>query len=230
MLQTNIENKIQYSETPLDDLMKEYGSDREEFNLNIEKPKTPDISVEMANTEKKTDLDGASDNGASDNGAAGQQGITENLTAEQKREIKGKREFTARFLAKNTDRGFAFINALIANTDDVDEWKAQPDDVKDIEECYFEMCQAYGWSGLPPWLNLAMCLLFTYGPAMKEAVKVRGINKELAEKAAKEEARRIIAEARLRDQENNKEKPKTETTADNTQTKIDNPAYIIDQQ
>ena len=62
MLQTSIpqpdDNKIMYSETPLDDLLKEYSSDREEFNLDTAKTLEP--SPDMANRENKPDPDSSS--------------------------------------------------------------------------------------------------------------------------------------------------------------------------
>lgn len=185
MLTTDNFKIKQYSETPLDDLLLEYSESREEFQAPDPKPVTPETSPD----------DGPKAPDPSANTADDPSGVPQRTAAEQAKELKGKRQFTAKFLAKNTDRAFAFINALIADSDDVDEWKAEPDDVKDIEECYLEMCQSYGWSGLPPWLSLIMCLLFTYGPAAKEAYKVRGVNKELAAKAARAEADRLIAQA-----------------------------------
>jgi hypothetical protein len=228
MLSTTLNGPPSYSETPLDDLLKEYSSDREEFNLSDIRPETPETPPDPDNGGTMPDTEGAAPGGPSV-----PKGVLPELTAEQKRELKSKREFTAKFLAKNTDRAFAFATAMIAQTDDVDEWKAAPEDVDDIQECYLEMCQAYGWSGLPPWLNLAMCLLFTYGPAMKEAVKVRGINKELAARAAREEAekeiekqRRIAAEqqAAAMKQQAQPEKPAEPPRVDPPADMIETPA------
>lgn len=184
-----------YSETPLDDLLNQYAEPREDFQQPSQpQPPTPDSQPDSLLPGQSLDPEAA---------ASDPSGVTQELTAEEKKELKGKRQFTAKFLAKNTDRAFAFLNALIADSDDVDEWKASHDDLDDIQECYFEMCQAYGWSGLPPWVSLILCLTFTYGPAMKEAFKVRGINKELAAKAARAEADRLI-EAEARRLENEK--------------------------
>jgi hypothetical protein len=86
----------------------------------------------------------------------------------------------------------AFIAAVISETDDPDEWKAHPEDVEDIQTAYFEMCESYGWSGMPPWAQLVIALTFTYGPIFKEAVKVRGINQAIAQRAAQAEADLVI--------------------------------------
>lgn len=208
MLQTTItpDNKINYSETPLEDLLQEYAADREEFNLPVSRH-TPDKSPDNPPDPSAGGSPSASA-GASHESPADPSGDPEpKPSVEQARELKGKRQFTAKFLAKNTDRAFAFINSMIADSDDVDDWKASPEDLEDIKECYFEMCQAYGWSGLPPWLSLIMCILFTYGPAAKEAYKVRGINKEIAAKAARAEADRLIAQAEVDRLRKEKEDP-----------------------
>jgi len=209
-----------YSETPLDDLLKEYSSDREEFNLDT--AKTPEPSPDMANRENKPDPDSSSYLG----GAADPQGVKTDpapapaaqLSDEQKKEIKGKRDFTAKFLAKTTDKTFAFLNALIADTDDVDEWKAPPEDLNDIEKCYYEMCQSYGWSGVPPWVALIFMIGLTYGPPMREAFKVRGINKEVAARAARAEAEKLIEQQRRIQAEKDAEAAKKVKAAGDPQT------------
>ncbi len=168
-----------YSETPLEDLLNEMSQSRESFTAP--EPKLDSIPDSPALPDAQpvpyTDVSG--------------------VVVVDEAAIKGKRQNTAKWLGKNTDRALAFATSLIADTDDIDEWKADPDDLKDIIECYYEMCEGYGWTGLPPWLNLVLCIGFTYGPQMREAMKVRGINKELSRKAAQAEADRAIAQAEL---------------------------------
>ncbi len=174
----------QYSETPLEDLLNEMSQSRESFTAP--EPKLENISESIS---EKPDATEVPTHGV---GAPDAQVMVVDEAA-----IKGKRQNTAKWLGKNTDRALAFATSLIADADDIDEWKADPDDLKDIIECYYEMCEGYGWTGLPPWLNLVLCIGFTYGPQMREAMKVRGINKELSRKAAQAEADRAIAQAEL---------------------------------
>ncbi|MEI6435237.1 MAG: hypothetical protein WCP32_10360 [Bacteroidota bacterium] len=174
-----------YSETPLEDLLQEMSQNREDFITPEPKP-IDDASASMS---EKPDAPVTPDTPVA--------GASQVIILDAK-ELKGKRENTAKWLGKNTDRAMAFITSLIADTDDIEEWKAEPDDLKDIIDCYFEMCEGYGWTGLPPWLNLAMCIGFTYGPQMREAFKIRGINKAVALKAAQAEADNQMAQAELR--------------------------------
>lgn len=158
-----------YSETPLDDLFNQLQTERESFT-NVQSPDS-DIQTESENVISNPQI--------IDN--------AESLELSS-REINTKRQSTAKFLAKNTDRAMAFVCAMIAETDDVAEWKADSEDVIDIQTAYFEMCSAYGWTGMPPWVNLALALTFTYGPIIKEAVKVRGLNAEIIRRAVAAEA------------------------------------------
>ena len=167
MLETPTDYKIKsYSETPLEDFLDAISQNREAF----EQPEIPTVKPEP---------------------------VVEPLPEVIKQtaaEIKSRRENTAKWLGKNTDRAFAFLADLITNTDDIDDWKASPEDLKDIIDCYFEMCEGYGWTGLPPWINLVLCLGFTYAPTMREAVRTRGINKHLAAVALQAKADLIIAQ------------------------------------
>ncbi|MCY2924464.1 MAG: hypothetical protein NT031_03345, partial [Planctomycetota bacterium] len=80
---------------------------------------------------------------------------------------------------------------------------------------YFEMCSAYGWTGMPPWVNLALALTFTYGPIIKEAVKVRGLNAEIIRRA-------VAAEANLAmERENNRLKVEKALSEKKTEKKIE---------
>ena len=179
MLSTENYKIKQYSETPLDDLFSQLSGDREIFS-----PPAADETV-------------LSDNNLNNGLIPG----TENKPDESvidKKELFSKRTNTAKFLAKNTDRAMAFVCAVIAETDDPNEWKANKEDVADIQEAYFEMCQSYGWSGMPPWMNLAIALTFTYGPIMKEAVKVRGLNAEVIRRAVEAEANLAFEKERNR--------------------------------
>ena len=160
----------EYSETPLDDFLNEMSQSREAFENPepiaepIDEP-MPEVIPEKPEPPPLTD-----------------------------KERESKRQFTARFLGKNTDRAFAFLANLIADGDDTEDWKASSEDLKDVIECYYEMCVSYGWTGLPPWMNLVLCLSFTYAPILMEAKKTRGINKEITRKATQAIADKIIAE------------------------------------
>lgn len=181
MLTTENYRIKQYSETPLDELLKEIGEDRETFVApepvisaheeieTVTNESTQDVSKTTSLIEKEPEK-----------------------PAVDPKEMLRKRTSTSKFLAKNTDRAMAFVAAVISETDDPEEWKAHPEDVDDIQAAYFEMCESYGWSGLPPWAQLFIALTFTYGPILKEAVKVRGINKAVIERAAQAEAALLI--------------------------------------
>lgn len=208
MLSAAPEYKLQYSETPLEDLLNEMGTDREDFQ-------TPEVKTDIINSaesnpehpEAKPPVPPAGGDAAPVESAA------------EKAERRGKQQNTAKWLGKNTDRAMAFVCSLIADSDDIEEWKAQPDDLKDIIDCYFDMCEGYGWTGLPPWLNLVMCIGFTYGPEMREAYKIRGVNKEMAAKAARAEAEKHIAEAELRRIKLEQEKAKLKDIQDKQEAK-----------
>jgi hypothetical protein len=194
----------QYSDTPLDDFLRDFSQDREEFP----RPDPP-----------KTDI--PEDNQPSEDPPPADQ---PSATAPEKpqlteKEIRGKREFTSNFLAKNTDRAMAFLLAMVADTDDIDDWKAEPEDLKDLYECYFEMMQSYGWKGLPPWVNLVACILFTYGPVFREAFKVRGVNRALAAKAAQQEAENAILREKLLQQESKPENTPADQVNDQKEEK-----------
>lgn len=182
-----------YSETPLEDYLKEYSSDREDFSTPI--PENPAPASDSASPQTENGP------GVPSPGSGLQSEKSEIITGpspEELKILKGKREFTAKFLAKNTDRLFAFFLSIVADDEDTEDWKANPEDVEDLREAYFEMAQSYGWGGMPPWLTLVIALGLTYGPMFPEANKVRRINKALVEKAAREEAERMAAEERAR--------------------------------
>ncbi len=208
----------QYSETPLEDLLNEMSNSRESFTAPEPKlvPYTDVSGAEAISDTPEVQTQNAE--------------LDAQAIALKEKEIKGKRQNTAKWLGKNTDRAMAFVTSLIADDDDMDEWKASPEDLQDIIECYFEMCEGYGWTGLPPWLNLVLCVGFTYGPNFREAMKFRGINKELSRKAAQAEADRAIAQAELirikLEQERSKIKPAQEIKTDPAAT--DAPAATAD--
>jgi hypothetical protein len=185
MLETSNYRIKQYSDTPLDDFLNEFSHDREEFSTPVVQD-TPPAENKTGDIVTNPDTP-----------CTPEQPLVPEKKTLTEAEIKGKRQFTSNFLAKNTDRAMAFLLAMIADTDDVDEWKAEEEDLRDMKECYFEMMQTYGWGGMPPWVNLLMCILFTYGPMVREAMKVRGINKKLSEKAAQQEVDKLILEQKL---------------------------------
>lgn len=178
-LETQTYKISSYSETPLEDYLNELSNNREEF-----REPEPSFS-QVTNSDEPEPLSP---------GSGSPEPVISPVEKMDPKVLASKREFTAKFLGKNTDRAMAFLTALIADTDDVEEWKASPDDLKDLIECYYEMAVGYGWAGLPPWLNLVLCIGFTYGPRMREAYKARGINKELARRLVESETKRIIAE------------------------------------
>lgn len=159
-----------YSDTPLEELLQEISLNREDFS----DPEPPAPAADQPGDDPQPPA--ISSEPASDKP---EQTESEKRTA---------RSNAAKFAAKNTDKGFAFVLSLIANTDDLNDWKAHPDDLDDIRDAYYEMFQAYGWGGFPPWVNLVIALGFTYGPMFREAFHVRGINRELAIQAAKDRA------------------------------------------
>ena len=191
----------QYSETPLDDLLKEMSESREDFT-NPEPKEIPGSEVMPGNSSADPD-------------PVIKPPVTDQPTVDPK-VIEGKRQFTAKMLAKYTDQGMAFLCALIADDDDTDAYKADGEDKKDLIECYFDMCEGYGWVNMPPWLNLIFCIGFTYGPKMQQAYKERRINKEITRKAAQAEAERTIAERKLLDAQIENEKLKSEALENKT--------------
>lgn len=189
----------EYSETPLDDFLNEMSQSRESFE-------NPEPHNEIINSPAAEIIPEKPE-------------IPE-LT---EKERESKRQFTARFLGKNTDKAFAFLGNLIAEGDNIDDWKASPEDLQDVIECYYEMCVSYGWTGLPPWMNLVLCLSFTYAPILIEAKKTRGINKEITRKASQAIADRIIAEDEVRRlKEKEAERLKTAAQSPVPDTKTEN--------
>ncbi len=192
---TNYQIK-QYSETPLDDLLKEMSESREDFTNPEPKPESSHLEV-------------VHDSSTADPDPVTKPPVTDQPPVDPK-VIEGKRQFTAKMLAKYTDQGMAFLCALIADDDDTDAFKADADDKKDLIECYFDMCEGYGWVNMPPWLNLIFCIGFTYGPKMQQAFKERKVNQAITRKAAQAEAEQAIAERKLRDAQLENEKLKKE--------------------
>ena len=201
----------QYSQTPLEDLLSEMSENRED----------------VSNPEPKEPAPSDTTLGSKTPGESGTQPSvpeTPKVVVDNSKEAQGKRQFTAKMLAKYTDQGFAFVCSLLADEEDSDFYKANDEDKKDLIECYFEMCEGYGWTGMPPWLNLVFCVGFTYGPKMRQAYKDGLINKEITRKAAQAEAEQAIAERKLRDAEAEIARLKNEAKvgAENLQPKNEN--------
>jgi hypothetical protein len=116
-------------------------------------------------------------------------------------EEKGLREKQARweahFLAKNNDTLQAFLCSIIALDEDSDYYKADKEDVLDLENQIFEMRKDAA-THLPPWVGIVIGMLLMYGPKYKEAIHERRINKALVEKAARAEAEKMTAMEELK--------------------------------
>ena len=101
---------------------------------------------------------------------------TTEVSASVKKKISGG---TAKFITKNIDRLVEFGLTLIDDDDD-NEYRLQPDEEKELIECW-ELMFPDPSKGIPPWAMVLVTSTLIYGPKVKDALRNRKLAARLEE-------------------------------------------------
>jgi len=88
-----------------------------------------------------------------------------------------KARFEARFIARNANRLNAFGCGILADDDD-DKFKADNEDLKELEEVFFEWRKDSD-EPLPLWMNIVVSCGLVFGPKWKQAFSMRKYKKQI---------------------------------------------------
>lgn len=207
MFDTEIEQKTDnYTEyKSIEDLFTELEKEREDVSENIEVNNNDDFfEDEIENIETETEQP---------------ENILQTEIEKPKLSIKvqqAKARAESRFLATSNDKLHSFICSIIAD-DEIDNYKADDDELKEIEEAFFNW-RKDSETHLPEWMQALSFITVVYTPLYIRAIKTRKLQKQNEKLKSENEKQllelselRKILENKIKDSDNDKRNTKDET-------------------
>lgn len=207
MFDTEIEPKNEnYTEyKSIEDLFTELEKEREDVSENIEVNNNDDFfEDEIENIETETEQP---------------ENILQTEIEKPKLSIKvqqAKARAESRFLATSNDKLHSFICSIIAD-DEIDNYKADADELKEIEEAFFNW-RKDSETHLPEWMQALSFITVVYTPLYIRAIKTRKLQKQNEKLKSENEKQlrelselRKILENKIKDSDNDKRNTKDET-------------------
>lgn len=207
MFDTEIEPKNEnYTEyKSIEDLFTELEKEREDVSENIEVNNNDDFfEDEIENIETETEQP---------------ENILQTEIEKSKLSLKvqqAKARAESRFLATSNDKLHSFICSIIAD-DEIDNYKAEEDELKEIEEAFFNW-RKDSETHLPEWMQALSFITVVYTPLYIRAIKTRKLQKQNEKLLSENEKQlqelselRKILENKIKDSDNDKRNTKDET-------------------